>query len=592
DVVNELKNIISLNDDAINEFILMQNIQYGLYDNKEVFVNEKNIDEVVFCSCCGKIKLSSDIQSELGEWFCSDECKKTEKYCIELANNIHNSDEFKQKQADFDRSITALAATTIPSANAWNKNFRAIQTGENYQQYTKANGTNSSGKPIDKNGNPIVSTGHGDAAEIMNNELDNLHGKNAKIVGGDNVPNGADRIVDGVKIQSKYCKSAQSSVDSAFKGSKGVYKYLDNNGKPMQLEVPKDQYDKAIELMELKIKKGQVPGISDPNEAKNIVRKGNVTYQEAKNYTKFCTKESLKFDAMNGTVVAIGAFGVSYVINVTALYLKEGDLKKALKQSAFTSMQVGAQAFITYIASTQLQRIPQINAFLQNTINFSFTSKFGQTFAKSVGKPVNISSATAANNAIRSTVVVAVATMAVTSSLDVIKMMKNEISGMQCVKNIVVNAGGIAGGSAGALIGATIGSVVPVVGTFVGGVLGGLIGGFGGGTLSKKIMDNFIEDDIVKKQRVFFFQMLYLATLFRLTQIEARIFKEKVDELILESEDFFGKTFNANNMQSYANSVLKPIIVEIIAQRTMITKKALDEDIIEAIIIEEVEQSA
>ena len=47
------------------------------------------------------------------------------------------------------------------------------------------------------------------------------------------------------------------------------------DGKPMKIEVPSDKYDEAVRAMEEKIKNGQVKGVSDPNEAKNIVKKGD-----------------------------------------------------------------------------------------------------------------------------------------------------------------------------------------------------------------------------------------------------------------------------------------------------------------------------
>lgn len=54
------------------------------------------------------------------------------------------------------------------------------------------------------------------------------------------------------------------------------------DGKPMKIEVPSDKYDEAVRAMEEKIKNGQVKGVSDPNEAKNIVKKGHFTYAQAK----------------------------------------------------------------------------------------------------------------------------------------------------------------------------------------------------------------------------------------------------------------------------------------------------------------------
>lgn len=105
--------------------------------------------------------------------------------------------------------------------------------------------------------------GHGYAAEQVNDGIDTIFGRDARIVGNDNAKNGADRMVDGQFIQTKYCQDARTSVNAGFEnGGQGSYRYLDKNGNPMQLEVPSDQYDEAVRCMEQKIKEGKVPGVS------------------------------------------------------------------------------------------------------------------------------------------------------------------------------------------------------------------------------------------------------------------------------------------------------------------------------------------
>ena len=126
--------------------------------------------------------------------------------------------------------------------------------------------------------------GHGFAAERANHLYDKLTGKDAKIIGDDNAKNGADRIVDGQSIQSKYCKSGSSCVNECF-DSKGNFRYMEN-GKPMKIEVPSDKYNDAVKAMEEKIRRGQVEGVSDPKEASKIIRKGHFTYEQARNIAK------------------------------------------------------------------------------------------------------------------------------------------------------------------------------------------------------------------------------------------------------------------------------------------------------------------
>ena len=128
--------------------------------------------------------------------------------------------------------------------------------------------------------------GHGELAEEANNIIDRLQGHQAEILGRDNAKNGPDRSVDGVLIQTKYYKTARGSLEACFDPSSHQYRYLAKDGTPMQLEVPKDQYEQVLRGFEKKISQGKVPGVSDPRDAEKIVRKGKLTYDQEVNLAK------------------------------------------------------------------------------------------------------------------------------------------------------------------------------------------------------------------------------------------------------------------------------------------------------------------
>ena len=55
---------------------------------------------------------------------------------------------------------------------------------------------------------------------------DQMTGHDAKILGDDNVKNGADRILDGMEIQSKYCATGSRCVNECFENDgKGAFRY-------------------------------------------------------------------------------------------------------------------------------------------------------------------------------------------------------------------------------------------------------------------------------------------------------------------------------------------------------------------------------
>ena len=194
----------------------------------------------------------------------------------------------------------------------------------------------------------------GFAAEQANNLSDVINGKNAKIVGNDNLKNGPDRRIinrDGsvTFIQDKYYSTAKGSVEAGFDEVTGVYKYVDADGKPMQLEVPKGQGKEAIEIMEQKIKDGYVDGVTDPNEAQNIIREGQYTFKQAENIAKAGNIDSLVYDAKSGAIVSLSAMGVSFVLDFASSMINGDDWKEALKNSSLNSLKVGTGVEIVYI---------------------------------------------------------------------------------------------------------------------------------------------------------------------------------------------------------------------------------------------------
>ena len=152
---------------------------------------------------------------------------------------------------------------------------------------------------------PFGRSGHGYAAEDANGLNDVLWGKDVDFSGRDNSKFGPDRVVDGQRIQTKYCKTAAASVNAGFDPETGMYAY-----EGQVLEVPKDQYDDCLEFMREKIRNGKVPGHTDPDDASQIIKKGDVTYLQAKNIAKAGNIDSLIFDAKTQTVTAFSAFGI------------------------------------------------------------------------------------------------------------------------------------------------------------------------------------------------------------------------------------------------------------------------------------------
>ena len=210
--------------------------------------------------------------------------------------------------------------------------------------------------------------GHGFAAEQANHLYDKItnadffgQGK-VQMVGEDIDPtsghiikNGADRVVNGTNIQTKFCKTGSKCIAECF-DSNGDFRYINSDGTPMQIEVPADKYDDAIKAMENRIKNGKVPKTADPNDAKKIVKKSPFNYEQAKNIAKAGTVESITFDAVNGTIIATSAFGISAMLSFATSIWNGDSFDIAIKNATYTGLKVGGTTFITAVLASQLSK--------------------------------------------------------------------------------------------------------------------------------------------------------------------------------------------------------------------------------------------
>lgn len=311
-------------------------------------------------------------------------------------------------------------------------------------------------------------TGHGWAAEDANNLNDRLHGKNAQLVGTDNKANGPDRVVNGTEIQTKYCNSARRTVNAAF-GNDGYYRYHNRNGNPMILEVPKDQYQDAVKILQEKIRAGKVlradgSKISDPRQAQQIVKEGSCTYYEAVQIAKGGTVESLLYDLKSGSITCIYAGGISAAIAFVKTKSNGGTTKEAFVQAAKSGGATTLQTAAITTISSQVER--------------QLTQKATEQVAKTVTKTAaNTTTKTVITSAVKTNIVTGVVTTAVVSIPDVVKSVKGKQSWTETGKHVAENgasvAGGLAAGTKGAAIGLAVGGPV---GAAIGGVAASIAG--------------------------------------------------------------------------------------------------------------------
>ena len=336
--------------------------------------------------------------------------------------------------------------------------------------------------------------GHGFAAEDANALHDTLRGKSVNKVGTDNAPDGADRIVNGVSIQVKYCKTPEDTYRAFFDSKDGTLRYGD-----MTWEVPKGQGDAVKAKLREDIRQGKIhtkdgTTITDPNMADEMVREGNVTYEQAKNIAKAGNIDSIKFDAKTQAVTCGLTCGMSFLLTYVNSVRSGKTHKEALKEASSQAAKSGATAMVIGVGTQQLLRtavgrsmVTSATHASRTVVNVACKTQLGKqvvekTASTLVGK--QIVGQTAKNvlaKGMRTNMVTGGVMLAAQTIPDAIKVCRGKMSCGQFCENTASNAAGLGGGYAGATAGAAIGTVFcPGLGTAIGGIIGGIGGGVAG----------------------------------------------------------------------------------------------------------------
>ena len=427
--------------------------------------------------------------------------------------------------------------------------------------------------------------GHGFMAEDANTIIDRFLGHDAEVVGNDFAKNGADRRVDGVLIQTKYYKSARSTLESSFDHGTGLYRYIDKTtNEPMQLEVPSDQYDSVLKHFEEKIRDGKVPGVTDPAKAKELVRKGNVSYEQAVNLTKPGTIESLLYDAKNGAVVCSCAFGISFVVATYNAYRKTNDLDKSVQAGITAGVQVFGISFVQHMLVSQIARtnaakmLMQPSQFLIEKLGSKATQGLVNSIRALSGKTAIYGSAASKQLAriFRSNVITTAITLAVFSVPETYSLANRRISAAQYAKNISSITGSVVGGAGGAIAAGAIASkvagaagtaVAPGVGTAIG-IAGGFIGGAAGAAASNAIGDILHEGDAANIGRLLNAYVSCMSIEYMLNETELGDLTEELDKITSdEFKDLFASFLQSEEQENLFREFLTPRFETVIAKR-------------------------
>lgn len=418
--------------------------------------------------------------------------------------------------------------------------------------------------------------GHGFAAERANNLYDAYKGIKGTVVGDDFLKNGPDRKIinrNGTEIlvQDKYYLSAKASVEAAF-DENGIYKYVDADEMPMKLEVPKDQYDEAVQLMREKIKNGKIRNITDPDEATNIVKKGSVTYQQAVNIAKAGNIDSLMYDAANGVVSASCAAGIGFVIDYAVCRMNGLEAEAALNSAITNGLKTGGVVFATFVISSQIARTGAVHALAPTSE--ALAKALGDEVCEAILVRTGIEVTEAAASEITSKVAKVLSKELITegvmivvlTAVDVTDLFRGRISEEELLKNLTVTIVTAAAGTAGGWAGGALGNfVLPGAGAAIGTIVGSVLVGGLSGLVAELVADKVYESDADEMYKIISVEFQNLGEEYLITEDEGKLISEEL------SKELTGNTlknmYASENRTQFALELMKPLFIKQVEAR-------------------------
>lgn len=408
--------------------------------------------------------------------------------------------------------------------------------------------------------------GHGYGAEYGNKTVDRILGK--KVVGlqerenGHHKKSGADKIVNGQKVQTKYYKSAADTYRAGFKDDSHDYS-------GQVIEVPRDQYNEIRNKLQKDIDAGNMDGIEPGTPAENYLKKGYFSYPQSYRLAASGSIESITMDMANGIMTSMTSASISAIIIFASGVWQGKDIKEAAKDGIMTAGQVIGKGAVIYTITMQLSRGKVWNYALGEGIKNPIgnaSDKLAKKITKSSIAESSVGEKLHLNEMTGQKLVSGTVTVAVVFGPGICRACMGKISVKQLAKNATAGAAGIAGMAVGSAITG-------------GNPLGGMVGGAIGGAVGKKVMDNFIEDDAVAMFRIMKEEFLDVVMSSYLTQEEFEevakrtIWDKKVSK---ELQNMYKKSKTGEH-RIYANSLIEETVIDVLKKRKKVTNEMWNE---------------
>lgn len=417
--------------------------------------------------------------------------------------------------------------------------------------------------------------GHSFAFNLSDELTSNTKGKNIHSSNDIREKGIINRGGQTINIQKKYYPSALDGINACLDAN-GKYKFIDSNGAPMPIEVPSNQHYIAFKNMERFIEEGKIPGVTDKKEAVGLVKKGNLSYDQAKYIANSGLINSLTCDN-SGIISTTNPLGISTVLNYAAYSIKGHSKSDTMKAISMEGFQSGNTVF----GNSFLMNLPEFDEALmpsEESISKIFGEEVLEELTDSAIKQIGKKGAEkiTKQTAKKLGSVISKSSPALTEAIffapDVKNLFEMRISETEFVKDLVVASASLAAGEGGGALGGFLGSFGGPLGAGFGKIAGGVLGAGAGSFAANKLADKYTDSDIQKMYKLLKQAFMKKAEQYMITEKEEMNIVEDLKGIVTESlmRDIYQSDNGGDGIDHFLDSVLDPLFEKELRKRNTI----------------------
>lgn len=303
----------------------------------------------------------------------------------------------------------------------------------------------------------------------------------------------------------------------------------------------------------------------------DAIKKGAFTYSQVCHIAQTGNIHQLKISEEGRIYFADESICMSTAISFAQSKWNSATREEAIENAVLTGLTIIGEAFAEDVITIQIKHANvskhiNLSEGLKDAVRKNGAKAVIKKMAEKATKKASSVATQKTITLMNANVVTGAVVTGVMSSVDIVNMIKKEMSPRQLFKTVSKTIVGVAGSIIGLIIGGGIGFNISNVSAIMMGLIGGIIGSLLATKFAKNIIGFFIKEDVVKMLGIFNEELAVAAEVFLLNEQEL---KQALNDfnVVYNLDDELRKMYATDDRVAYAKALIENELSRIVKSR-------------------------